>query len=182
MPSAAKKSRVTPHPLSTPESGPGGRLFPAVDNAAIVNWPPQLHTRGPNIGFLILERDPAFLLSVVSIIGYHKPPSMSTHLSPRRSTPPPILGLQLMVSHGVDKRNALAIVVQCPSDFLNITVLFHQFHRINLTETVRGHILRESERLSGPLDIFPNSLPGMMFMRIPAGENPIFPRMISKVR
>ena len=46
LPSAAKKSRVIPRPLSTPESGPCGPLFPAVDNAAIVNWPPQPHNRG----------------------------------------------------------------------------------------------------------------------------------------
>ena len=109
------------------------------------------------------------------------PPCMSTHFSPGSRPPPSVLGLQLLVSQCIDHGHALAVVVQCPPYFFDVPVLFHQFHRVNLPETVRGHVLRQSERLSGPLDILPDGLTGVMLPGIPAGKDPEFPRMVPEV-
>ena len=110
------------------------------------------------------------------------PPCMSTGFPPFCGSAAAVLGLQLLISQCVDHGNALAVVIQCPPDFLNIAVLFHQFHGINLAETVRGYVLRQSERLSRPLDILPNCLPGVMLPWIPTRENPVFPGILSQVR
>ena len=115
------------------------------------------------------------------VVGYHKPPSMSTRFSPGSRPPPSVLGLQLLISQRINHGNALAVVIQCPPHFLNIPVLFHQFHRVNLPKAVRGHILRQSERLSGPLDILPDRLSGVVLPGVTARKDSIFPAVLFQV-
>ena len=110
------------------------------------------------------------------------PPCMSTGFPSFCGSAAAVLGLQLLVSQCVNHGNALAVVIQCPPDFLNIPVLFHQFHGINLPKTVWGYVLRQTERLCRPLHILPNCLPCVVLPWIPSGENPVFPCVLSQVR
>ena len=90
---------------------------------------------------------------------------MPTHFSACCGTAALELGFELLICHGIDQRDALAAVVQRPAHPVNITVLVQQVNGINLPGRVWPHVLRQPERLSCPLYILPDGLPGVVLPR-----------------
>ena len=82
---------------------------------------------------------------------------------------------QLRRSHGVDHRHRRAAVVHRLAHALDIAVPAQQLHRIHLTEAVRGHVLRQAERLGSSFHVLPNRLPRAVLPVVPTGKHPVSP-------
>ena len=83
--------------------------------------------------------------------------------------------LQLRRSHRVNHRNGRAAVVHRLAYTLDIAIPPQQLHSIHLPEAVRGHVLRQPERLCSPFHVLPHRLTCPVLPVIPPRENPISP-------
>lgn len=68
------------------------------------------------------------------------------------------LGVEELVSHGVDKGGFDRAVVQGPLDALDIAVALQEFDGVDLAEAVGRDVLREPERPGGALHVGPDGL------------------------
>lgn len=83
--------------------------------------------------------------------------------------------LQLRRCHRVNHRHGRAAMVHRLAHALDIAVPPQQLHGIHLPEAMRGHILRQPERLRRPLHILPHRLTRSVLPVIPPGKNPLSP-------
>ena len=65
---------------------------------------------------------------------------LSSHLSPGLAPTAAAFGRQALVSHGIDKRDFHAAVVQRPPHAVDIAILFQQLHRVNLAHGMRRSV------------------------------------------
>ena len=86
-----------------------------------------------------------------------------------------IFCFQLRRSHRVNHRHGRAAMVHRLAHTLDITIPAQQLHGIHLPEAMRGHILRQPERLRRPFHVLPHRLPRPVLPVIPPRENPISP-------
>ena len=63
------------------------------------------------------------------------------------------LGVEKLVSHGVDKGGFDRAVVQGPLDALDVAVALQEFDGVDLAEAVGRDVLREPERPGGALHV-----------------------------
>ena len=63
-------------------------------------------------------------------------------------------------------------MVECLAHPLDVAVALHQVHGVDLAHTVRTHVLRQTERLCGPLHVGPNGLTGPMLAGPAARKGP----------
>lgn len=82
---------------------------------------------------------------------------------------------QLRRSHRVNHRHRRAAVVHRLAHALDIAIPPQQLHSVHLPEAMRGHVLRQPERLCRPLHVLPHRLPRSVLPIIPPRENPISP-------
>ena len=83
--------------------------------------------------------------------------------------------LQLRRSHRVNHRHGRAAVVHRLAHALDIAIPPQQLHGIHLPEAVRGHVLRQPERLCSPFHVLPHRLACPVHPVVPPRENPISP-------
>ena len=82
---------------------------------------------------------------------------------------------QLRRSHRVNHRHGSAAMVHRLAHTLDIAIPPQQLHRIHLPEAMRGHVLRQPERLRRPLHVAPHRLTCPVLPDVPSGENPFSP-------
>lgn len=82
---------------------------------------------------------------------------------------------QLRRSHRVNHRHGRTAMVHRLAHALNVAIPPQQLHGIHLPEAVRGHILRQPERLRSPLHVTPHRLTRSVLPVIPPGKNPLSP-------
>lgn len=89
-----------------------------------------------------------------------------------------IFGLQLLIGQCVNQGNSVAWVIRGPPHNGNISIFFHQFHRINLSGGMGRNVLRGPEQLRCLFHIFPYRLPCPVFVRVYRGrKHPTFTRL-----
>lgn len=82
---------------------------------------------------------------------------------------------QLRRSHRVNHRHGRAAMVHRLAHALDVAIPAQQLHGVHLPEAMRGHVLRQPERLCSPLHILPHRLTRPVLPEVPSGENPISP-------
>ena len=92
-----------------------------------------------------------------------------------RSSPAPVLALQLLVGQRIYQSDRRTAVIQCAPNALDIAVFLQQIDSKHLSCAMRRHILRQPQRLRSALDIFPNGLSRVGLPAVPAGKNPLPP-------
>lgn len=86
-----------------------------------------------------------------------------------------IFRLKLRRSHRVNHRHGRAAMIHRPAYTLDIAIPAQQLHGIHLPEAMRGHVLRQPERLCSPFHVLPHRLPRPVLPEVPSWENPISP-------
>lgn len=85
------------------------------------------------------------------------------------------LGTKLLISHGIDERNGLAVMVEGPANFFDVAIPLHEVGGVDLAEAVGRDVLWQPEQLGGAFDVFPNGLPCPVAFRVDGvGKNPFF--------
>lgn len=80
---------------------------------------------------------------------------------------------QLRRSHRINHRHGRAAMVHRLAHTLDITIPPQQLHGVHLPEAVRGHVLRQPERLCSPFHVMPHRLTCPVLPEVPSRENPI---------
>ena len=82
---------------------------------------------------------------------------------------------QLRRGHRINHRYSRAAMIHRLAHTLDIAIPPQQLHGIHFSEAMRGHVLRQPERLCRPLHVLPHRLPRSVLPIIPPRKNPISP-------
>ena len=84
-----------------------------------------------------------------------------------------VFRLKLRRSHRINHRHGRAAMVHRLPHALDVAIPAQQLHGIHLPEAMRGHVLRQPERLCSPLHILPHRLSCPVLSVIPARKHPL---------